>query len=296
MSIIEKITENDREFASFGGRCPFKCLHCYTFSNNFEETTKDSIDEIVDRLNIKKDFKIIYISGYKENFVIPDDGLDLMEKLFSQYKCHILFTTRNILNDKQIDRLSNLNKEMQKVGKKLFACISISAFNSYQKLEPNKIIPTPIQRIEFLKAIFKEGITAFLTLRPVCPNSFIPTSEYIEILDKSYKYCNAVITSGILVDNHILKNLNNFPWKYDDKEEEQMHCFNKMKVNIVDVSDELSIIKAFCKDKNVPVFDKSIPAINYQLKNKQENLKYSTIKIHDYMESYRPYLEMIDER
>ena len=264
MSVIESLTEKDREFASFGGKCPFKCSHCYTFSNNFtEKENSSSVDELVEGLNNKK-FTIIYISGYKENFVNPDNGLDLIEKLFAKYKCHILFTTRNIFDNKQIDRLSEINRKMQSIGKKLFACISISAFTSYQKLEPNGIIPAPILRIEFLKTVYQKGITTFLTLRPVCPDSFIPTLEYLEILEKSYKYCNAVITSGILVDDSILKNLKNFPLD-DSLIEEQWHCFDNMPVKIVDVNNELSAIKAFCEVKNIPVFDNSIPAINYQL-------------------------------
>ena len=56
MSIVEKITDDNRAFASFGGKCPFKCSHCYTFSKNFEEQPKYSIDEIVENLNNEKDF------------------------------------------------------------------------------------------------------------------------------------------------------------------------------------------------------------------------------------------------
>jgi DNA repair photolyase len=264
MNVTEKITENNRTFASFGGKCPFKCLHCYTFSDNFEKQKTSSTDEIVKSLKEQGDFKIIYISGYKENFINPDDGLDLMENLFSQYRTHILFTTRNVFNYEQIERLKNLNKEMKNVGKTLFACISISALGAYQKLEPNKIIPTPMQRIDFLRAIYNEGVTTFLTLRPICPDSFIPTLDYIEILEKSYKYSHAVITSGILIDESIRINLKGFPFS---GKKEQMRCFNKMMVETIDVSNELNAIKAFCKVKNVPVFDKSIPAINNFLQN-----------------------------
>ena len=265
MGIIENLTEQDREFASFSGKCPFKCLHCYTFSNNFKSKEDSSLYEIVERLSSKK-FKIIYISGYKENFEKPDDGLDLMEKLFSRYKCHILFTTRNTFNKKQIDRLSEINNKMQDIGKKLFACISISALGSYKKLETNKIIPSPSQRIEFLKDLNKKGIITFLTLRPICPDLFIPTIEYLEILEKSYKYCDAIITSGIKVDKSIIKNLVNFPLD-DNCKEERWHCFDEMPVKNPNVNNELSVIKAFCKVKKIPVFDESIPAINYQLKS-----------------------------
>jgi len=255
-------SKEKRVLTSFSGKCPFQCLHCYTFSQDFESESDDlsSIEDIVNNLKRKNNFDIIYISGYKENFINPDNGLDLLETLFSKFKCHILFTTRNVFKEKHILRLNNLNKLMKKSSKHLFACVSISAYNSYKKLEPNNNIPSPEKRIEFLKQLYNDGITTFLTLRPICPNSFIPTEEYIRILEKSYNSCNAVIASEIRVDKHIVKRLETFPeFKY---ESQNWSCFKDMAIQVVDVKEELSVIKVFCEGK-VPVFDESIPAINH---------------------------------
>jgi len=256
-------SEQKRVLTSFGGKCPFKCLHCYTFSKDFPAQDLDrlsSIDGIINKLKKKHKFNVIYVSGYKENFENPDDGLDLLEALFSEFKCHILFTTRNVFEEKHILRISNLNKLMEKSKKHLFACVSIPAYDSYKKLEPNSKIPNPEKRIEFLKQLYNNGITTFLTLRPICPNSFIPTGEYIKILEKSYTFCNAVIASGIHVDEHIVKRLKTFPeFKHKQK---KWACFNNMAIQVVDVKEELLAIKMFCKGK-VRIFKTSIPAINH---------------------------------
>ena len=263
MSTFEKLAEENRVFVSFGGKCPFQCLHCYTFSQNFLAEGFLSIKDIIDSLKRKSDFEIIYVSGYKENFENPNDGLELVEALFAEFKCHILFTTRNAFSEEQVLRVSALTKLMKKSGKFLFACVSISALHSHKKIEPNKKIPNPEKRIEFLKQLRENEIITFLTLRPIYPNSFIPTQEYLEILEKSYKFCNAVVASGICVDRYIIDRLKTFPQDYVAKSE--VWAYFDMEVREVDVSLELSEIEAFCKEKNIPVFRKSIPAINYHL-------------------------------
>lgn len=163
---------------------------------------RNSIFEIVKSLE-KEEFNIIYISGYNENFIIPQMGVDLIEKLYDRFKCHILFTTRNTFDSDSMKRIQNLNNIMHKDKKKLFACVSISAYDSYKKLEPNDLISTPKQRIKFIKNLYSSNISTFLTLRPVCPNSYIPTKEYIDILGEVGSNCTGVISSGIMVNNEI---------------------------------------------------------------------------------------------
>ena len=260
MRYTNYFSEENRVFVSFGGKCSFQCLHCYTFSQNFHTEDFYSIEDIVKNLKTKNKFEIIYVSGYKENFENPDCGIDLVESLYYEFKCHILFTTRNVFNEKQISRISNLNKLMRKENKHLFACVSISANNSYKKIEPNNIIPSPEKRLKFVEQLYNNNIITFLTLRPIYPDKFISTREYLTILEKSYKYCNAVIASGISVDEYILKRLKTFPEKYVSKSKKW--AYFDMEVSDVDVSKELHEIEEFCERK-VPVFESSIPAINH---------------------------------
>lgn len=251
-----------RVFASFGGKCRYKCNHCYTFINDFTVLKHNSIFDITENLE-KKDFNIIYISGYNENFIVPQAGVELIEKLYDRFRCHILFTTRNTFDSNSIKRIVDLNNIMYNDRKKLFACISISAYESYKKLEPSVLIPTPKQRIEFIKKLYEYNVSTFLTLRPVCPDSFIPTKEYIYILDEMAGNCTGVISSGIVVNSEILKQLNGFPIEFDFEEKPIMPCLHQdnLVVKYVEVERELEIIKDYCMKKKIPFYSGSIDAI-----------------------------------
>jgi DNA repair photolyase len=267
MKLTNIFSEDNRVFVSFGGKCPFQCLHCYTFSQNFKTEDFFSIEDIISNLKRKDKFDTIYVSGYRENFENPNDGLDLVEALFSEFKCHILFTTRNVFSEEHILRVSNLNKLMRESNKFLFACVSISAYNSYRQIEPNNKIPSPDKRIEFLKQLYDNDIITFLTLRPIYPDLFIPTKEYLEILEKSYKFCNAVIASGLCVDDYIVERLKTFPKDCVSKSE--VWAYFNMEVREIDVSKELSEIETFCKEK-VLVFEGSIPAMSHFYNQQQK--------------------------
>lgn len=258
-----------REFASFSGKCPYACLHCYTFTPNYQVKGENSISKIVSSLEGKNP-DVIYISGHKENFYEPNQGLELGEKLFETYHCDILMTTRNVFNQEELNRLSKLNTNMKSEGKDLFFCISIPALESYQKLENNPLIPNPYQRIQFLSEVYLKGIITFLTLKPLCPNEFIPIEEILEIVERCKNYATVVLSSGIIVDIFILKRLKNFPTSFDFQQAPLMECLeNDLSVQYVDVSSELEKIQTLCSQYGIPFFEHSMPAIEYIKKLKK---------------------------
>lgn len=252
-----------REFASFSGKCPYACLHCYTFIPSYQTMGEDSINKIVNRLEGTNP-DIIYISGHKENFIVPNQGIELGEKLFDKYHCDIMMTTRNVFCKSEIERLSKLNIRMNEEGKNLFFCVSIPALESYKKLENNPIIPTPEERMHFLSEVYTKGIDTFLTIKPLCPDEFIPIDEALEIINRCKDYSIVVLSSGIVVDNNILKRLKGFPLDFNSQTEPLMQCLeNDIPVEYVDVSDELTKIKNLCNEYDVPFFQHSMPAVKY---------------------------------
>lgn len=253
----------NRVFASFGGKCPFKCNHCYTFIDDFSVKNNKSINDIINELKSQEKFDIVYISGFKENFIEVKKGIDLIEAIYAEFKCNILFTTRNVFSYDDIVKLSNINKTMKKDFKYLFACVSISAYNSYKKLESCNLIPSPQKRIDFIKQLFINNIITFLTLRPICPSEFIPTQEYLEIVEQTYKYCNGVISSGIVVNHEILLKLKEFPKNFKYKNKNLMDCLNQNDIlmKYVNVDSELIEIKKSCISKKLPFYSESKLAI-----------------------------------
>ena len=122
-----------REIVSFDGPCPYNCKHCYTFELDRTGDNR-TVDEIVDSL-MDKEFDIVYVSQRKDNFVNPDEGIELCEKLYDRYNCNLIAITRNIFDSKQLDRLDGLNKKMRCNNRYLFFAVSIPAIDSAELTE-----------------------------------------------------------------------------------------------------------------------------------------------------------------
>lgn len=253
-----------RQFVSFTGKCPYQCNHCYTFCTGYDSyDSGNNVKEIIDSL-VNEVFDIVYVSGHKENFYNPEEGIKLCEQIFEKYNSDIMITTRNIFNQEQLKKLDVLNTKMKEKNKDLFFCASIPALQSYKKLEPNPIIPNPIQRIENLKGIFNLGIYTVLTLRPLCPNTFIPIGEIIDIIEMCKQHTSVVLSSGIVVDDEILHKLIEFPKDFVSLEKPLMPCLkNNLTMRYVDVDEELSKLKEKCKECKLPFFEHSLSAIEY---------------------------------
>lgn len=253
-----------RQFVSFTGKCPYQCNHCYTFCTGYDSyDSGKNVEEIVKSLQDEV-FDIVYVSGHKENFVNPNEGIELCEQIFKRYNSDIMITTRNIFDCEQLERIKALNEKMKEKNKDLFFCASIPALQSYRKLEPNPIIPNPIQRIDNLKKIFDIGIYTILTLRPLCPDGYIPIKEIIEIIEKCKLHTSVVLSSGIVVDDEILCKLPEFPKDFKCQEKPLMPCLkNKLSMRYVDVDSEINEIKMKCKEYSLPFFEHSLPAIEY---------------------------------
>lgn len=253
-----------REFVSFTGKCPYACNHCYTFCSGYDSyDSGKSVKEIISNLK-NKVFDIVYISGHKENFINEEQGLELCEEIYRNFHTDLMVTTRSIFSPKNLDKFNKLNKLMKSENHNLFFCASIPALESYRKLEPSKIIPDPYSRIENLKAIFDIGIFTFLTLRPLCPDTYIPIKEILDIIDLCKNHTSIVLSSGIVVNDDILCKLDGFPKDFKSQDKELMPCLkNDLTMKYVDVHKELNLIKNKCNELNLPFFEHSLPAIDF---------------------------------
>lgn len=263
-------TEYIRQFISFSGKCPYACNHCYTFSNGYNTYDSGaSVKEIINYLKSKR-FDIVYISGHKENFVDAGQGIELCEELFYNFHTDLMITTRSVFTKEQLSRLEKLNILMKAEQKMLFFCASIPALESYYKLESNPQIPLPYLRIENLKSVYERGILTFLTLRPLCPDSYIPIEEIINIINLCKNHTSIVLSSGIVINAEILNKLNGFPEIFESQDKPLMPCLkNDLSMKYVNVEKELAFIKRKCLELKLPFFEHSLPAIHF-LKNTKD--------------------------
>lgn len=252
-----------REIVSFSGCCPLKCKHCFA-EEIVNDEKENEVEDVVNSLE-SKDFDVIYVSHFKENFYNPNKGVSLCEELYNKYHCDICVTTRCILTMGALNRIKKLNNTMNNNGHKLTFCVSIPAYDSYNKFENVDLVPTPQQRIEFAGQLSDSNITSIVTVRPMFPSSIVPKSEIHKIIDNCVNKVDAILTGGLYISDNILNCLN---LKADDLcylENVDSEYLIGVEGNFkaVNVDDEIYDLEMYCKEKNIPFFKHSMDALNY---------------------------------
>lgn len=173
--------------------CPYSCAFCYV-QDGFITYCKKDIDEIIKYLIIhREEYEIIYISGDTDSFAPPRKalGIKLLEEISCKIDCDLLFTTRTVFSNKDLEKIQKVVNNLRSKNKKLYACISISRFSdSLEYIEP-KPIPTPIERIDTLKKLNIVGAVTVLALRPFLP--VVPIDDYFSILKEAESFINIVL-------------------------------------------------------------------------------------------------------
>ncbi len=103
-----------RAFVSFDSPCKFNCKFCYTYG--IERNKIRTLNEMISDLE-NEEFDVLYVSQKNDNFSDVESGIELCEKSYEKFKCHIFIITRNVFNSEQIIRLKNLKEKMEDEGK-----------------------------------------------------------------------------------------------------------------------------------------------------------------------------------
>ena len=252
---------SNRVFVSFDEPCYYQCKHCYTYAITRDRirSTKEIVDSIVNEV-----FDVIYVSQKTDNFHIPKRGIELCEQLFERYEANQFVITRSVFNDEEICRFQKLLLKANSKNKKLFIAVSMNSMQSNYMCEDTERVPSPESRIAFLRELSECGFDPILMLRPIFPNSIIPVSECLQIIEMCAPFVSCVVASGLGVNDDVLSRLNlkDRDFIYSENQEYLQGAI-ECEMKFVDVSAELSIIKEFCKKNSCAFFEHSIPALNY---------------------------------
>jgi len=254
---------NDRVLLSFDGECLYRCKHCYTYE--LPKNEMRSIEEIVESIS-NENFDVVYISQKNENFVDPNVGLDLCERIFEKYKTHIMLITRRVFNLEQSNRLLELHKKMKTNGKILFVGVSVIGMESSTISERVDVIPSTSQRLDFAKKVYHMGIESLLLVRPLFPHKIIPRTEIEQIIDYVAGQISCVLTGALMVNEYILERLgiSEKDLNYiDGGESEYLSGAISETMKFVDVLEEIKHLKKYCSKRGVPFFEHSMPALRY---------------------------------
>ncbi|QTE67633.1 hypothetical protein JNO48_10555 [Clostridiales bacterium] len=263
------VSYTNRVLVSFSGKCPLECKHCYTLDFDCPKTKQDmdEIDQIVASIR-NSSFDIIYVSHDRENFIDEQAGIRLVESLYETYQKSMLIITRKNLAQDTVRQLAELSEKMADNNQTLFIAVSIPANASYGITEKTDKIATPSDRCELLFRLHQSGIKTILLARPIFPNSIIPTSEITGMISDYHDSIDAVVASGLAVNDTILerlglsgKELNYLP----GNNKEFLIGSSAKDIKYLDVHSELAEIENTCKDFGIVFSTHSMDALN-QLK------------------------------
>lgn len=251
-----------RVLVSFDDICPYQCKHCYTLDIRRSGYNR-SISEIVDSIETQE-FDVVYVSQRRDNFTDPDEGMELCEKLFEKYCCNIFIITRNVFANDQIERLLLLKNKMEKNDKKIIVACSVFATKSYATSENPHVVPSPYERLNFIKHLSDCGVKTFVIIRPVFPNSIIPIDELHELVDECKKINVCVVSSGLAVNDDICWRLDLDSTKLQYlKDVHYLEGAMEGTLEFINVESELAELKQYCNKEGVTFFDHTLQALNY---------------------------------
>lgn len=196
-------TDPDRKITiSFGGVCPLRCRHCYTYTKSFSPPPRRSIDDIL--IALERDrarFDIVCVSGDTDFLLDQDQGVALLECIVRDFpEKSIMFTTRLIPDQSHQINIEGLVRRCSKEGRFIFPCISVVTLDHSNKSESSSKIPSGQCRIEWLNRLASTGAPTFLTLRPTFPFSLVSASEIERIALSVSPAIAAVLGEIFLLD------------------------------------------------------------------------------------------------
>ena len=102
-------------------------------------------------------------------------------------------------------------------------------------------------------------------VRPVFPNHIVPVKEYLDLVSKCVGTVDAIVTSGLIVTDSILRRLGiqREALSYlASGDSAYLDDLNDDSISYVDVEAELREIENKCCELSIPVYRHTMPALN----------------------------------
>lgn len=256
--------------------CTFSCPFCYVHSNRFPSYEPRPVSEIVDWIRRQsKPFDIVYVSGDTDSFAPPrtGQGIQLLEAL-TEFKVDILFTTRSVFSDSNLESLALIQRAQSQNDKMLIGCVSISQLH-HSSLEP-KPIPSPAERIKQLGHFKSLNIISILAMRPFLP--VVPVEEYIELADSAKGFVDIVLGSNWFADQEgvleskVIQGLR--PRDFGVRHEKMDFYSSDATWKVLEDEIVEKKVREFCDCHNLPFFMRSLPAVRW-LRSNQLSASYA---------------------
>jgi DNA repair photolyase len=246
--------------------CTYRCPFCYV-SANFKPYATMDIAAIVSWIKDipENDYDVIYVSGDTDSFAPPrtEQGLALLRAISEIPGPDILFTTRALFSQGQIDELSNLREQLSLQQRRLFGCVSIAQW-SMPHLEPRPIA-SPLQRAAQLGRFKDAGLISVLAMRPFLPN--VPREDYNHILESTVENVHVVLGEVWYADKEGFLESRVFrgeaPEGIEYSESTMPFDGNNATWRVYELPEIQRFAREWCEAHEIPFFMRSRPAIQW---------------------------------
>ncbi len=181
-----------RKLYSASKICNSNCKYCFANWNDIYSRHSSFTTEAID------DKKAIIYPCCDGEFFMQRISIDEIKSFCeSMEKVYVSISTKNLMTSEMIQTIVDLNDYLR-ANKKGFVkfSISITTSSSINEIEPNTL---PYhERLNLLNEFSKTDVPLSVTIKPILP--FIPTEEYINIIDDCSNYVSCVLLGGLYVN------------------------------------------------------------------------------------------------
>ena len=170
---------------------------------------------------------------------------------------------KNVVVSTAAEVFSQRNDKNKSIGKTATIGVQTS-IDTISICENPDLVATPMRRISFIKELSAIGLHPILMLRPVFPNEVIPVAECEKLIEATSNDVSCVVSSGLGVNDSILSRLGMKESDFSYKEnQEYLQGAIECEIKFVNVEKELAALHKKCTSLGIPMFEHSMPAINY---------------------------------
>ena len=250
---------------SLGGRkCPVNCAHCYVFAPGFKFFPRKSPTDLVTELvALNQDYNIVYLSGDIEPFLDESQAVEFLRQMAGRADVDLLFSTRMVLSSETLTALAEINNIQVAKGRLLIGTVSIPALDSYRRIEPGKMVPSPKERVGVLQSLARIPIPTMAALRPVFPAVIVSPEEYRRLLALVAPHSTVILGELLFLDTEgVLEQRLQFKVAENDVFVEQMSFFAQDREwKVCRCDSQIAVIREECIHLNKPFYMRSMPGV-----------------------------------
>lgn len=258
------------EYQGLNKKCLFDCIYCFTkenYNTNGQRELSCCDLETIDIIQPFCDYDVFACSecNWKDDI-----------NKYAAYGKILSFATKGYISSQKALYLSEVNKNLMRLGAFLHVAVSITVIEKASEIE--KKAPCFEVRCKSLMNVHTHGIPSSVIIRPVLP--VLSEHEISVIIDRTYKYCDNYIYGPLFMNSEISEYLLANGIKISTIPLQQTWLDYKPTFQVFysdDYSKKIDYLKSYCKSKNMNIWRSNREALEEIQRSIIEKKKAGTL-------------------